>query len=1020
MSIDSDYSRSQIPSLSERLTWNFYAWERFGRGWKIWEYPVLPEPPFESFQHNDTPQKAIDDGRKPSIIKRACSLISTKLLGISSNAKSKDSREDPWSDLIPIPLELCDIPENRIFSISMPPDRKVNIEDAEQFLLNLGYCQHPICFEIVGTSRTISMHLICSEFDSSHMSQQLTAYFPDSVIEESRDDLRALWGSDPEGIVVDFGLSKEFMRPIRQFNSLDPDPLIGVMGALSDLKPGEVGIFQILFNAVRNDWAQSILISVLDNEGKSFFMDCSDMVHLASEKISHQLYAAVLRVAARGSTEYDSMRIARALAGSLIPFSWPGSNELFPLDNAEYDAENHGEDLLNRQSRRSGMILNSRELVALIHLPSISVKSPKLVRQLRKTKAPPETTQGHSLILGDNVHRGVTTRVSLGISQRLRHTHIIGSTGTGKTTFILNLIVQDMEMGNGIAVLDPHGDLTDMVMERVPDHRVEDVVLIDPSDIEHPVGFNPLQAHSEIEKIAISSDFVEVFKRLSTSWGDQMTSVLGNAVLAFLESDEGGTLADMRRFLIENDFRKEFLKTVNDPEVVYFWDKSFRMLVGRPQGPILTRLDTFLRPKTIRRMVSQKKGLNFQDIMDGKKILLAKLSQGLIGTDNAYLLGTLLVSKIHQVAMARQSQHSSERVNFFVYIDEFHNFLTKSMADLLSGARKYNLGLVLAHQDLRQLWERDKEIANSVISNPGTRVCFRVGDFDAGKLEEGFSGFDSLDLQNLGLGEAIVRIDKAENDFNLNTYPDPKVDQRKAAERRREIIEHSRRKYSVTVESASEVAVNDETPEMVAPMPGRELVEIKREIDETMPDIPAIPDLNDQDLEGSGGSEHRYLQTLIKKLAENLGFRAVIEEPTSDGKGKVDIGLEFSGRRIACEISLTSKLSHEIGNIRKCLDARYDKVMVCSQDKKTLSSLKKLANSTFNPSEQNRISFLLPQELIFHLEQEVAGIAGSDQKVKGWNVKVNYQTITDDEKAAKREAINKVILQAFQRLKSSK
>ncbi len=624
---------------------------------------------------------------------------------------------------------------------------------------------------------------------------------------------------------------------------------------------------------------------------------------------------------------------------------------------------------------------------------------------------------GHDLVLGDNIHRGVTSEVSLSLPQRLRHAHVIGATGTGKTTFILNLIVQDMERGNGLAVLDPHGDLTDMVMERVPDNRIDDVVLVDPSDIEHPVGFNPLQAHSEIEKIAISSDFVEVFKRLSTSWGDQMTSVLGNAVLAFLESDAGGTLADMRRFLIEKDFRREFLKTVNDPEVVYFWEKGFQMLVGRPQGPILTRLDTFLRPKTIRRMVSQKSGLNFQQIMDGRKILLAKLSQGLIGTENAYLLGTLLVSKIHQVAMARQAQHSRERVNFFVYIDEFHNFLTKSMADLLSGARKYNLGLVLAHQDLRQLWERDKEVANSVISNPGTRICFRVGDFDAGKLEEGFSGFDSLDLQNLGLGEAIARIDRAENDFNLNTYPDPEVDPDKATDRRRRIIDSSRRKYSVPLDPASAAVQVDEHPESPAPKAKAELSDIKRDINEMMPEVPIIPDLHDKDLEGSGGSEHRYLQTLIKKLVENIGFRAVIEEQTPDGKGKVDIGLEMSGRRIACEISLTSKLSQEIGNIRKCLDAGYEKVIVCSHEKKTLSRLKKLANETFNPSEQNRLLFLVPQELIFHLEQEAVISAGSDQKVKGWNVKVSYQAVCNDEKAAKREAINKVIIQAFQRLK---
>lgn len=1004
------------PTLINRLSWNFYAWEYQGRGGRVWPSPVHPEPPFHPFRHLDMPEEPENSHRKSSFFKRiadAFGLVSTAEEPFGMKA---DDFESTWSTRSA--TELCTESELSVFSVSISPDKKISIEDSEQFLLSLGSIENPVCFEIIGTCESIFLHICCRESDKITVYQQLSAYFPDCVIEEHADSIQNVWGNTNEGVVVDFGLSQEFMRPLRIFNTLDPDPLIGVIGSLTELKPGEVGIFQVIFSPVRHNWADSILTSVHNDEGKPFFTDCPDMTGLASEKVSRKLYAAVVRVAGRGSSDYESSRIARGLMSSLNIFSNPKSNELYPLDNAEYNDDDHITDLLTRQSRRSGMILNSRELVSMVHLPSISVKIPKLIRQLRKTKAAPSITYGHSCVLGENRHRGVKTEVSVSLSQRLRHTHVIGATGTGKTTFILNLIVQDMKMGNGLAVLDPHGDLTDMIMERVPDHRLDDVVLIDPSDIEHPAGFNPLQAHSEIEKIAISSDFVEVFRRLSTSWGDQMTSVLGNAVLAFLESDRGGTLVDMRRFLIEKDFRREYLKSVHDPEVVYFWEKGFQMLVGRPQGPILTRLDTFLRPKTIRRMVSQKTGLNFREIMDGKKILLAKLSQGLIGTENAYLLGTLLVSKIHQTAMARQVQQAKERVHFFVYIDEFHNFLTKSMADLLSGARKYNLGLVLAHQDLRQLWERDKEIANSVISNPGTRVCFRVGDFDAGKLEDGFSGFDNLDLQNLGLGEAIARIDKAENDFNLNTFPDPEVDPDKAAERRNQIIENSRLKYSVTDKTEAAVPVMEEPSVPAVLKTEKDLDEIKREINDIMPDMPVLPDLHDKDLEGSGGSEHRYLQTLIKKLAENLGFRAVIEEQTPDGKGKVDIGLEISGRKIACEISLTSKHSQEIGNIRKCLDAGYDRVIVCAQEKKSLSALKKLANDTFNPAEQTQLSFLLPQELIFHLEQEAASSAGSDQKVKGWNVKVSYQIVSDDEKAAKREAINKVIIQAFQRLRN--
>ena len=202
-----------------------------------------------------------------------------------------------------------------------------------------------------------------------------------------------------------------------------------------------------------------------------------------------------------------------------------------------------------------------------------------------------------------------------------------------------------------------------------------------------------------------------------------MTSVLGNAILAFLESERGGTLVDLRRFLVEPGFRAQFLETVRDPEVVYFWHNEFPLLAGRPQAPLLTRLDTFLRPKLVRHMVAQKENrIDFASIMNKGKIFLAKLAQGAIGEENAFLLGTFLVSKFHQLAMSRQEVSEEERRNFYLYIDEFHNFVTPSMAAILAGARKYHLGLILAHQDLRQLWNRDSELASAVLSNASTRV----------------------------------------------------------------------------------------------------------------------------------------------------------------------------------------------------------------------------------------------------------------------------------------------------------
>ena len=276
------------------------------------------------------------------------------------------------------------------------------------------------------------------------------------------------------------------------------------------------------------------------------------------------------------------------------------------------------------------MLLNSEELVNFVHIPSASVVSSKIERDTKKTKIAPAITQGGDLILGVNVHQGEERKVSVSPGIRLRHTHIIGATGTGKSTLLLNCILQDITQGRGIAVLDPHGDLIETILRHIPQNRISDVVVVDPSDGLFPVGFNILSANSDIEKDVLSSDLVAVFRRLSTSWGDQMNSVFANAILAFLENSKGGTLMDLRRFLVEKSFRDAYLKTVTDPSIIYYWQKEYPLVKSSSIGPILTRLDTFLRPKLIRNMVGQNKRLDFENILNSGKILLVKLSQGLI------------------------------------------------------------------------------------------------------------------------------------------------------------------------------------------------------------------------------------------------------------------------------------------------------------------------------------------------------------------------------------------------------
>lgn len=979
-------------TLEERLTAQFYEWEQRGRGWQVSEYPVELEPPFRPFLfHYAEAPPAVDDGRRPTFL----SSLFESFSGPSHGEKARAIQPVPSVETEePLPEVFDDDGDLIELQVALPPVVKTAKEAAERFLLSLKYCSRPVSFEIVGVEDSIVIGFSCREPDQAQVRQQLQAHFPESVITERPGFLEGIWDDAEPGVIVDFGLSHEFMLPLRTFRGFEVDPLVGPVGALADLREQEVGLLQVLFQAARYPWAESVVRAVSDWEGRAFFADAPQMLALAKEKVAQPLFAGVIRVAAQGETSARAWQIVKALGGSLAQFTNPTSNELMALSNDGYDDRDHALDLLARRSRRSGMLLNADEIVSLVHLPSASVRVPRLKREERKTRAAPAIVLGHRYVLGENTHAERTVSVSLSPDERSRHCYLIGASGTGKSTLLLNLILQDIDNGQGVAVLDPHGDLVDEVLGRIPEKRVRDVVLLDPSDEDYPIGFNVLKAHSEIEKNLLGSDLVAVFHRLSTSWGDQMTSVLGNGVLAFLESEKGGTLVDLRRFLIEPPFRKSFLTTVRDPEIVYYWEKSFPFLVGKPQGPILTRLDTFLRPKLIRYMVAQKENrLDIGTIMNEGKIFLAKLAQGTIGEENAYLLGTLIVSKFHQLAMSRQQMAAAARKDFYLYIDEFHNFVTPSMAAILSGARKYRLGLILAHQELQQLRSRNDDVASAVIANPYTRICFRLGDLDAKKLEDGFSYFDAKDLQNLEVGEAICRVERAEYDFNLKTLPLPAIDPETARKRREQIMALSRERYATPREAVAALlkplepqAVAAPVPDAVLPRQGREERPPLREKAPEKPEKSAVPAEAGKELvpvapllPGRGGPQHKYLQDLIKRWAEGKGYRTAIEKPILDGRGSVDVALEKDGRSIACEISVTTTVEHEAGNIQKCLAAGFEYVVLVSSEKRTLTKTSKAVKAELSKTQMKHVRFLAPDEL-FAFVQSLEAMASGGQK----------------------------------------
>lgn len=844
--------------IEEQTSDQFHRWELRGRGWRLYDEPVYPEPPFVPFTSHDLPpEPAVDDGRRPTLLSSFVQKLSRKL---STEEQVPPEIPEEDEEPQPIPLVRDFLTE---FVASLPDKVDVGRDAFEQFLLSLSMCREPIAFELLGTRGKVMTQFAAHPADAPLVSRQLRAFFPEAVFVPKNGVLEKAWeqttGDEP--LAVEFGLAREFMLPLLSGGKIDP--FVGIVGALSELQPDEIGLFQVLFQPLSQDWPDSIVRSVTHADGKPFFLNKPELAGAAEKKVTRPLFAAVVRIFVCTQDFGRSVQTARDLAGSLRVFAHPSGNELIPLKNEGYHLSEHIEDVLARQTHRTGMILNSDELLGFVHIPSNAVRSPAFVRQEGKTMPVPGIVRGGSgLLLGENEHAGETGAVRLTPEQRTRHVHIIGASGTGKSTLLFNMIRCDIENGQGVAVLDPHGDLIDRICGIIPAARIQDVVLVDPSDSEYSVGFNILSAHSELEKNLLASDLVSVFQRLSTSWGDQMGSVLQNAILAFLENERPGTLADLRRFLIEPAFRNDVLKSVRDSEVVYYWQKSFPHLTGgKSIGPILTRLDTFFAKKPIRHMMSQSENkLDFAQMMDTGKIFLAKLPVGLLGRENSYLLGALFMSKFQQTVMSRQAQQVSARRDFWLYVDEFADFITPSTAEILKGARKYRLGLTLAHHELHQL-EKDKEVASAVMSHPFTKIVFKVSDSDAKKLAEGFSHFEARDLQNLQTGHAICRVERSDFDFNLTIPFPPAEDSDLAHARRTEVITASRRKYAMPrAEVEALLAKSRLGPEVEVPPPpkptAKKLPVVKPEPEQPKaPETPKETDSREKDATPPAGVE---------------------------------------------------------------------------------------------------------------------------------------------------------------------
>jgi hypothetical protein len=416
-------------------------------------------------------------------------------------------------------------------------------------------------------------------------------------------------------------------------------------------------------------------------------------------------------------------------------------------------------------------------------------------------------------------HRNKETVFGIKTDDRRRHMYVIGKTGMGKTNLIQNMAIQDIRAGRGVAVIDPHGEFAEQCLKAVPSRRINDVLYFNPADTEFPVAFNIMDVPHYASKDLAASGIIGVFHKLwATSWGPRLENTLRHAVLSLL-AYPNSTLLEVLQILVDEKFREKVIAAEKDPVLKSFWDKQFRQYSKTFRAevvePVQNKISQFLTNSLVRNIIGQPRSkFDVRDFMDSQKILIVNLSKGRIGEDNSALLGGMMIAKMQLAAMARADSPESQRPDFYLFIDEFHNFATKYFASILAEVRKYRLNLILAHQYINQLiTDNDTTIRDAVFGTVSTLISFRVGAEDAEFLEKHFAPvFRATDLVNLdkhtiylqlmidGLTtppfSAITLAPEDIRDTEKNAAKIIKVSQERYAKPRRLVESHIKAKFS--------------------------------------------------------------------------------------------------------------------------------------------------------------------------------------------------------------------------------
>lgn len=633
--------------------------------------------------------------------------------------------------------------------------------------------------------------------------------------------------------------AKSVYLPLRTYQSVESDPLASVLNAFGKINRENQSLaLQIVCQKAPGYWNKRLakvashlrdgkkMDKALREAGKSktvkLFEELrtnknqkeetphahdQDLVTTFSRKAEKTLFAVNVRIAASAESKEEAETLAQGLATSFAQFTDERTNQVsFVKKYGRFFSRAVYQFSFRTPEKKSQLILSTEELASFFHFPNTALGAPHVAVEKSKSAPAPASLARDGLLLGENVYRDMVTPVYMTEEDRARHFYIIGQTGTGKSYFMRNLVMQDIQSGKGVCMIDPHGDLTESLMAHVPRERLEDVIYFDPGDVERPLGLNMLEYDVRFpeQKTFVVNELLEIFNKLydmKVAGGPMFEQYFRNATMLVMDDPgSGNTLLEVGRVFSDKAFRDMKISRCASPLVRTFWKDVAEKAGGEASlvnmvPYISSKFDTFLSNDIMRPIVAQEKSaFNFREIMDSGKILLINLSKGRLGEINSSLIGLIMVGKILMASFSRTDIPEADRKPFYLYIDEFQNVTTNSISTILSEARKYRLSLTVAHQYLGQL---EENIKKSVFGNIGSHAAFRVGAEDGEYLDnlKLFAPvFGSRDLINIDNKNCYVKLlvnGQSAEPFSMKVLPAGMGDESMV----REVKEFSRTTY---------------------------------------------------------------------------------------------------------------------------------------------------------------------------------------------------------------------------------